>query len=337
MGKRVDIHGISAEPGEKVSAHVPVSERSDGTQLGFPLRIINGEAVGPRFWLMAGVHGNEVGGIETAVRVAHDFTPRDVNGTLIVVPLANTTAAEVGSRVSPIDGKDLNRSFPGNANGTFTDRLADRLFTAVTSTLSASDFLLDLHGAGSATYVEYTDGNDLGARNLELARASGVRIVDRIVPEFGEGGVSWTKIYAGTLGDALQAKGFKIPHITIESEDPRTYVLNVLKHVGITKGKPTPPDERSYVEGTRVFATKRGLWVPIAREGKRVRKNELLATVLNFDGEAIEEVRSPFNGILIIMSRKKIVDPQSPNLGMRYGANVGKIVGQPTKKGRKSR
>ena len=329
----VELKGISVEPGRKTSGVIHVAERLDGTSIGFPITIINGGS-GPKLFLLAGVHGDEVGGPETALRLIRELDPKDVRGTLIIVPVANTTAFEAGTHVSPTDGKDLNRSFPGQPQGTLTDRLAHVFFSVVTSTLSSKDFLIDLHSGGKQSYIEYSEVEEHAAVQRKLADASGVRIVDRIVPEFGEGGVSWTKIYAGTLGDALQAKGFKIPHITIESFEPYPYVTNILKHVGILSGAPTPEKERFFVEGTRVFASKPGLWVRVAEEGALVKKGNLLANVLNFKGEVIEEIRSPLDGIVIINGEvgraggagKKVVDPNSGVLGIRYGANVGRIL-----------
>jgi predicted deacylase len=315
---------IMAKRGQKVSVVVNVVERFDGTSIGFPMSIVNGEKEGPKFWLMAGVHGGEVGGIEAAIRLVRDCAPNGMKGTLIVVPIANVTAFEANSRVSPLDGKDLNRSFPGDAEGTFTDRLANKLFTTITSTLTSNDFLVDLHqatGGSSIEFVEYSDEGEDGAKNSELAEASGVKILDRILPEYG-----WKKAYAGTLGEALKALRLEVPRITIESDDPYLYVLNLLRHVGMISGKTTPPKERFYVDGTRIFASKRGLWIPKQKEEALVRKGQLLATVINLEGEMIEEVRSPFDGIVIIMRGKKVVDPYSGNLFIRYGANVGKIT-----------
>ena len=108
-----------------------------------PFTIIEGGMPGPCLVVTAGVHASEFCSIEAAVRLQRT-RPEDINGTLVVLPIMNVQGFWKRSiYVMPEDGKNLNRQFPGDADGTASQRLAHWLTSAV---LSKADFYLDLHG-----------------------------------------------------------------------------------------------------------------------------------------------------------------------------------------------
>jgi N-alpha-acetyl-L-2,4-diaminobutyrate deacetylase len=124
---------------------VPHSRNDSGWGVvQIPITVIrNGD--GPTVLLNGGVHGDEYESQIAIAELARTLQPKDVRGRLIVVPALHFPAAMNGSRLSPIDGKDLNRCFPGRAEGTFADVLAHYVSAVL---LPMCDVNIDLHSGG---------------------------------------------------------------------------------------------------------------------------------------------------------------------------------------------
>ena len=106
---------------------------------------------GPLILFTAGNHGDEYEGPAALLKLTHDLRPADlVRGGVIVMPIINPPAVDAGTRTSPIDGKNLNRVFPGRKSGSVTERIAYLITTAV---LPHAIALLDLHAGGRTTSV----------------------------------------------------------------------------------------------------------------------------------------------------------------------------------------
>jgi predicted deacylase len=153
---------------------IEVGAHRDGTAIRVPVARIRGVA-GPATLVVAGVHGDEVQGIEAARDLIGSIAPRDVIGTITVIPVANPMAYGAAVRRSPADALDLNRTFPGLADGTPTERLAAALWDLA----SQSDAIVSLHSwyvfGDVVPYVEFAAGSDGAAvRSRAMARASGL-------------------------------------------------------------------------------------------------------------------------------------------------------------------
>ena len=109
---------------------------------------------GPRVLLMAGNHGDEFEGQVALAKLGHALKPEQVTGRIIILPTANAPAARVGRRNSPVDGLNLNRCFPGDANGSPTEMIAHFIETVL---LPQCDAVIDVHSGGqSLRYVPST-------------------------------------------------------------------------------------------------------------------------------------------------------------------------------------
>ncbi len=102
---------------------------------------------GPKVVLMAGNHGDEYEGQVILSRLIADLEPEMVGGQVIVLPMSNFPAARAGRRTSPIDEGNLNRTFPGDPNGTVTQIIADYIENVV---MEGVDLVVDLHSGGSS-------------------------------------------------------------------------------------------------------------------------------------------------------------------------------------------
>lgn len=127
--------------------HLPHSvTRSAYGTIPIPIAVIrNGD--GPTVFLMAGNHGDEYEGQVVLTKLIRSLEPGQIRGRVIVMPAANLPAAMDGARVSPIDGGNLNRAFPGDPNGTPTFAIAHYINTVL---FPMADFHHDLHSGGSS-------------------------------------------------------------------------------------------------------------------------------------------------------------------------------------------
>jgi predicted deacylase len=135
---------LSAAPGTKTRGTVPADL---GTlTVDIPLTLVNGAHPGPRVLITAGVHGGEFTGIDAATRLASLLEPAQVHGQVIICPVANPPAVYQGRLgISPLDGVNINRVFPGDPDGGPTERLAAWLFAHL---VDGADAYADLHAGG---------------------------------------------------------------------------------------------------------------------------------------------------------------------------------------------
>ncbi len=131
------------KPGSRKRLELPVARLPTQTMLSLPVIAINGIESGPKLWLSAAIHGDEVNGVEIIRQVLEKVDAKQLRGTLIAVPIVNVFGFIEQSRYLP-DRRDLNRSFPGSSGGSLAGRLA-RLF--IKEIVSKSTHGIDLHTA----------------------------------------------------------------------------------------------------------------------------------------------------------------------------------------------
>lgn len=220
--------------------------------------IRNGD--GPTALLIAGNHGDEYEGQIALSKLARQIEPADVRGRIIILPALNYPAVAAGRRLSPLDEGNLNRLFPGKANGTPTEMIAHYLVSVL---LPQSDLVIDLHSGGrSLSYHPCCLIRDGGietetARLVELMKIFGAPIGS--ISDGSGGGASTT------LSAAAQSCG--VPAITAElgggggvsrtGEAIATQgIRRVLKHIGTlpdVETEPPPPVRLMRVEGKDAF------------------------------------------------------------------------------------
>ena len=147
------------------AAHAHDASRLDGHDV--PAFEFRGAADGPRVSVIGGIHGCEYSSIAAVTRLMRE-PRRDVNGTVVGVPVVSMDSFTQRSPfVVPADGKNLNRAFPGDPDGTYTDRLAHDIFTQL---IEPADAVLDLHGGDLVEALEpFAIYHDARSRDLALA------------------------------------------------------------------------------------------------------------------------------------------------------------------------
>jgi predicted deacylase len=136
-----EIGGHSIPAGGRERIQIPIGRRVSGAEVALPIEVVHGRRKGPRLFVCAAVHGDEINGVEIIRRVLSRNVLRRLRGTVIAVPVVNLFGFTALSRYLP-DRRDLNRSFPGSASGSLAGRLAH---TFVTEVVSRSTHGIDLH------------------------------------------------------------------------------------------------------------------------------------------------------------------------------------------------
>ncbi len=139
--EKLIILGAEVPPGTSTRLAWSPQVSISGLELPTPVLVINGAKPGPTLCLTGAIHGDELNGIEVVRRVMYDISPESLNGTLIGIPIVNLQGFQRGSRYLS-DRRDLNRYFPGEANGSLASRIANSLFTEV---IRHCNYLIDLH------------------------------------------------------------------------------------------------------------------------------------------------------------------------------------------------
>src|SRR2546427_488333 len=182
------IGSAAARPGEKGSGFIDVPAGVDsGTRM--PLTIVRGKDPGPTLALIAGTHGDEVAPVIALQRVRRELDPARLSGTVLLVHVANLPSfLRRTIYYSPIDGKNLNRVYPGKRDGTVSERIADAITREI---IERADYLVDIHaGDGNESLRPYTYWSPLGlnaradsiARQMALAWGNDYIVIDTARP-----------------------------------------------------------------------------------------------------------------------------------------------------------
>ncbi len=135
------IGDLTVVAGRQGVGNLPIARLVTGSQISLPIQILHGSAEGPTVWISAAVHGDEIGGVEIVRRVTAHLDPKRMRGTVIAVPIVNVHGFLSGDRYLP-DRRDLNRSFPGSANGSLAGRVANLFMTEIVERCEVG---VDLH------------------------------------------------------------------------------------------------------------------------------------------------------------------------------------------------
>ncbi len=287
---------VQAAPGTKVTGFMEVP----GTPIRMPLTLVRGAAPGPLLSVTAGVHGGEYPGIEAAIRTAAWLEPAQIRGTVIIVHIVDVPAFHGRNiYICPLDGKNPNRVFPGNPNGTASERLAHTVFTEV---IARADFYVDLHGGDiNEALVPFTimlETGDPGVdeRTMGLARAYGISYVLR------------GRVSGGTYAAAAQRR---IPAILTEAGGQglleeaalQTHLRglrNVMKHVGIVPGEPEPAAPVTVFSRFHwVTSEHAGLCYLTITPGAQVVEGQPVGEARDYFGRTLGTVRAPANGVVM--------------------------------------
>jgi len=308
---------VAARSGTIASGLIEVPAAADaGTSI--PVSVIRGARPGPVLALIAGNHGYEYAPIIALQRLLGKIDPQTVSGTVIMVHVANMPSfLRRTIYYSPIDGKNLNRVYPGRTDGTVSERIAWQITHEV---IERADAVLDLHcgdGNESLRPYSYWDVNagvpGVVERSKELALAFGF---DHIVMDHERPTDPNASVYCSTTATTRGR-----PAITIESgglgmTDADSIarieagVFGVMRHLKMLEGEARVVDHPLFLDRTEVLRSKvTGIFQPLIERGQSVAEGTLLGVVTDFFGVRTMEVRAPFAGeVLYILGTPPVSD-----------------------------
>jgi len=283
---------IDYERDGKQSSWLKVPNSTDDSGWGtllMPITVVKNGA-GPTLLLTGGNHGDEYEGPVALMKLARALEPDQVAGRVIILPALNLPALTAGKRLSPIDGKNMNRSFPGRPDGTITPVIADYVYREL---VARADAVADLHSGGHsmkflpAIMMHYLDDAELERRTLEAMIAFGAPVALMIEELDTEGMLDSAVEAQGKvfLGTELGGGAVLSPETVRIAE---AGVGNLLRHFRIVEGAPLPPEAEGRAptrlmetpdSGYFAISTSEGIYEPFVEVGEEVAAGAALGQV----------------------------------------------------------
>jgi uncharacterized protein len=289
--------------------------------LEWPVFDAVGARDGPRACVVAGVHGCEYSSIAALVRFMRSLDVSLLTGSIVAVPVVSPTSFQARSPfVVPEDGRNLNRSFPGDPHGSFTEVLADHVFSEF---VTGSDVLIDLHGGDMVEALEpfaLYDDSAVGETAQRLARAFGLRYVVCDTTDTLGGTTSAAAAAAGIPAFIAEAGGRGLLE-PIEVERHIRGLWSALRAAGVLDGKPDPPPQDQQLVQRFVWlrTATAGWWQPAVDVGDAIAAGDRLGTVLDGFGETIETITAPEAGVPLFITSSPAVQQDGLLLGLGAG------------------
>ena len=305
-GADVTVGTATAHAGQRATGFLQVPAGVDAAT-NIPVIVINGTKPGPKLALIAGSHGTEYASIIALEKLAQRIQPAELSGTLIVVPLINLASfAQKVPHINPTDGKNMNRMFPGKADGTQTERA---LWAMAHQVVDRCDYLIDLHGGDldenlrKYTYLPITGKDKLDATSRAMVMAFGL---DHIIIQRQQGpavpGATSISRYATDLGKPTVIA--EAGHAgTTNAEDVEALVRgseNVMRHLKMLAGNVKPIEHPVWIgQITTVHSDQEGIFYPLVVPEAYVAQGMTIGYVTDYFGNKIADVVTPISGIVV--------------------------------------
>jgi uncharacterized protein len=295
-----------ASAGQKTTGMIEVPSGVDaGTNI--PVALVRGSKPGPVIALVSGAHGTEYASIIALEKLIDLINPSELSGTAIIVPLVNIPSFEQKvPHLNPVDGKSMNRMYPGKMDGTQTDR-ASYLITK--QVVEQCDHLIDLHGGdldeSLRPYSYWTrTGNekqDTVSRQMVLAFGldhiiisterpkdpAASRYLENTATTRGKPSITVEAGYAGT----------------VEADDVAALVngcLNVMRHLKMLSGSVSPVEHPVWIEKVvPVLSDQTGIFYPSVKRGTYVEQGMKIGYVTDYLGKTLYEAHAPAAGVVL--------------------------------------
>ncbi len=292
----------SIDPGtsERTVLRFPDSALQD---IEIPCVVVRGAGDGPKLAVVAGVHGGEYPGPAAAIRLSREIDPAALSGSIVIVPVVNQTAFWGRTAfVTPDDGKNLNRVFPGNPDGSFSEVLACRLFDAV---VRPADALIDLHSGDIFESLSPFSGfydvldDTLRTRSESIAWAFDLPSICKYpAPPVDNESLTAAAVRAGVASVLVEVGGNGL----LNTEDENAVfdgLINSLRAIGCLDEpvQPTSPVRFEPVAG--VDADKDGLWRPEVSLDQQVQAGDRIGVLTDQFGDVLSEFTAPEDGQVV--------------------------------------
>ena len=274
-----------------------------GGEFSIPMTVLSGKNAGKSGLIVSGIHSEEFVGIETAIRLAGELREEQLFGTLYILHPLNLPGFQSNIRNSmvPEDGKNLNRVFPGNKEGSLSERIA---YTVMNAFSEGIDFAIDLHGGQVheelLPHVYFLGESKEDVKEFSLLMAKHCKVPFIIQ----------SKTTSGGLYNCLSMQG--VPSILLERGDQGRWseeevkanledLKNLLRLQGMLKDGIAPELRAGEIMQNLIYVNSpyEGCWYPKKKPGERVFLGEVLGEIRDYHGERLWELRAEKDGHLL--------------------------------------
>lgn len=293
---------------------IPIASGKESTFI--PITIFHGTQDGPTLGITAGVHGYEYPPIMAAQQLIEQINVDQLTGTIIIVQIANVPSfLQRSPFVNPIDGKNLNRVFPGDALGTMTEQIAEIITTQV---IARSDFFLDIHGGDASEdlmpYAAYYD-NAEQVSSSQQGKLMAVALGFDHVIRFNTNGKEYMEEDQPSLYCSAEAFKRNIPSVDIEcgklgkatpslTHKIEQGVLNLLHHLQMLPDKLLSDSNQKTIHiDQRMFISSihQGIFYPTKSAGAYVVEGMKLGYITDFFGQVLDTIYVDKPGIILLI------------------------------------
>lgn len=306
VNQPITIGGRAVAPGHKVRLELPFAKGVTGGTESLPVNVINGRSAGPNIWMSAGIHGDELNGIQIIRRVIRHLDAKRLRGAVIAVPIVNPLGFVTHSRYLP-DRRDLNRAFPGSDRGSAASRLAHLFMTEIVAPCSVG---IDLHTASNHRInAPQVRANLDDPATLELVRAFGAQF--SIHAKLRDGSLRQAAAERGKR--VLVYEGGQVNRFDDEAvEAGVTGVMRTLAAMGMVDDR-LSAGSTQMIRKTRWMRARRGGIAEVeVGLGDRVENGEAIASISDAFGTRPARVRALESGWVIARSLHPLVNPGDP-------------------------
>ncbi len=315
MASVLKVGDYSAAKGTKTSGIQELQVAGHTVQV--PLFLVHGAQPGPTLVVTAGVHGAEYASIAAALEIGQNLKPEAVHGSAIVAPVVNMPAFRARSiYVCPLDGKNLNRVFPGQEDGSASEQLAYWLFRNL---LKRADYYVDLHGGDLIEAlipftIYHASGNaSVDERSMELAQVFGIPYVVRSETQ---GSTYSAAARAGIPSMLAEAGGQGLwPKEAVALLT--TGVDRLMRHLGMLDGpKPEPVPTQTLERFIWLRSEHDGYYYLDVQVGDTVRQGQPLGRITDYEGRVLQHVEAPATGRILFLVSSLAINKGDPLLAV---------------------
>jgi predicted deacylase len=320
----------TAAPGQKATGFLEVPAGSDAAT-SIPVAIIRGARPGPVLALVSGAHGTEYASIIALEKVIQSLDPAQISGTVVVLPLVNLASFEQKvPHVNPVDGKSMNRFYPGKPDGTQTDRVS---YLVTKQVVERCDYLVDYHGGDldenlrPYAYWPKSGNPKQDATTREMVLAFGL---DHIIVASDRPKDPNTSRYLDNTANTRGKPAIAVEagySGTVEPEDVALLVngtLSLMRHLQMLPGRPAMVEHPVWIgKIDTVVSEQPGIFYPLVQRGTYVEQGMKIGYVTDYFGKTIYEARAPAAGVVLY-----ICGVPSMKKG-DTAANIGEITTSP--------
>ncbi len=324
----LSIGGLKIKAGDRKRIDINLAKLYDFNSIDLTVEVISGKEPGPTLFVSAGMHGDEINGVEICRRLLGQKCLKHIKGTLIVIPVINLFGFYSKNRYLP-DRRDLNRCFPGSMTGSLGSRVAKIFMDEI---VSKSTHGIDLHTAGHHRWnLPHIRASIDDARTLKLAKAFDVPVILN------------SSVREGSLREAIINSRNPIPFVIFEGGCALRFeehtsrvglrgILSVMHSIGMLDSEHMPFEKE---QKTKIFTAKSSYWLRAAeggifithkKLGSKVRENENIGYITDaFNNQRII-VKAPQAGLIIGMTVLPLVNQGDAMVHIATFDSLGKVT-----------